>query len=678
MVDEFQDTNRLQTELLDLLAGRTGEQTCFVVGDEFQSIYGFRHADVAVFRERRAVAPTVLPLTQNYRSRPEVLAAVNELFGAEFGDEFQSLEPAADCGVAASERRSSCSSRTRPPRARQGVHWRRSEARHVARRVRELVDAGDATPGEIVLLFAAGHRRRVVRGGAPRRRPADLPRRRPQLLRPAAGRRPARLPAAAAQPLRRRGAAHRARLAVRRRLERRARADPGGRAAAADLPRHRARAARRPRRRATGACCWRSASATTGSSSSRRTRRSSSSASGSWPSTTTTSRSSRAATGSGGTRTCASSRGSPARTRSFAARTSRASSASSPGQEAVGAKESDAVSEEEGADAVRLLTIHAAKGLEFKVVVVADAGREPAARRPTSSRSRTAASASRSRIRRTGTRVSTESYKDVQGAPRPCGAGRAAAPLLRRDDAGDGAADRLRLDRRAGRRQRRDADRLGARAGSGSATRRGRTTAGPIEIERGAATVVLRIDRGAAGAGADVRQPRRSRRCPTPRRASSRCSRASGEALPPPAPRLRELTVVPEPPLHRVARLSFSALSLFERCSYRYYAERVAGMRPVAWDAGDGGRAAGCTRPRRATRCTACSSASTSRAPRAARRARASSSRAWYPAVTRRRARAHRSRSSRVLRLVARRGASRRSPESASSGRSCSSSTACC
>src|SRR2546423_13152109 len=45
-------------------------------------------------------------------------------------------------------------------------------------------------------------------------------------------------------------------------------------------------------------------------------------------------------------------------------------------QEALGARELEAVAEEEGADAVRLLTIHGAKGLEFKVVVVADAGRD--------------------------------------------------------------------------------------------------------------------------------------------------------------------------------------------------------------------------------------------------------------------------------------------------------------
>jgi ATP-dependent helicase/nuclease subunit A len=41
---------------------------------------------------------------------------------------------------------------------------------------------------------------------------------------------------------------------------------------------------------------------------------------------------------------------------------------------------------------------------------------------------------------------------------------------------------------------------------------------------------------------------------------------------------------VPEPPLHRVRSLSYSALSLFGRCSYRYYAERIVGMHPA--DAG--------------------------------------------------------------------------------------------
>src|SRR5205807_5484298 len=50
MVDEFQDINPRQREILEALE----RDNLFCVGDEFQSIYGFRHADVSLFRERRA------------------------------------------------------------------------------------------------------------------------------------------------------------------------------------------------------------------------------------------------------------------------------------------------------------------------------------------------------------------------------------------------------------------------------------------------------------------------------------------------------------------------------------------------------------------------------------------------------------------------------------------------
>ena len=51
LVDEFQDTNRLQLRLIEALRGPRSELV--VVGDEFQSIYGFRHADLDVFRRQR-------------------------------------------------------------------------------------------------------------------------------------------------------------------------------------------------------------------------------------------------------------------------------------------------------------------------------------------------------------------------------------------------------------------------------------------------------------------------------------------------------------------------------------------------------------------------------------------------------------------------------------------------
>ena len=152
MVDEFQDTNRLQCELVDLLAG----EELFFVGDEFQSIYRFRHADVEVFRERREQTGGVLALTENYRSRPEVLEVINHLFSADFGTSFQPLSAAGRFPDPAFGPAVELLVTDKSTYADTGIHWRKAEAQHVARRLREIVDAGEATPGEIVLLFAAG------------------------------------------------------------------------------------------------------------------------------------------------------------------------------------------------------------------------------------------------------------------------------------------------------------------------------------------------------------------------------------------------------------------------------------------------------------------------------------------------------------------------------------------
>ena len=151
-VDEFQDTNRLQCEVIDLIA----REDLFFVGDEFQSIYRFRHADVEVFKERRDQVGDVLPLTQNWRSRPEVLAVVNELFGATFGDEFQRLVAAGRFPDPGSGPAVELLVTDKSSYKDAGVPWRQGEARALARRVHELVESGEAEPGEIVLLFAAG------------------------------------------------------------------------------------------------------------------------------------------------------------------------------------------------------------------------------------------------------------------------------------------------------------------------------------------------------------------------------------------------------------------------------------------------------------------------------------------------------------------------------------------
>jgi len=81
MVDEFQDIDKDQYELADILAGY--HKNLFVVGDPDQTIYTWRGADVKFileFESRHPGAKTLL-LDENYRSTPQILAASNALIG---------------------------------------------------------------------------------------------------------------------------------------------------------------------------------------------------------------------------------------------------------------------------------------------------------------------------------------------------------------------------------------------------------------------------------------------------------------------------------------------------------------------------------------------------------------------------------------------------------------------
>lgn len=79
LIDEFQDTNPLQYKWLKLFAGPS--TAMFAVGDDDQSIYGFRGAETANMREfeRDYAQGRVIKLEQNYRSHGNILAAANQL-----------------------------------------------------------------------------------------------------------------------------------------------------------------------------------------------------------------------------------------------------------------------------------------------------------------------------------------------------------------------------------------------------------------------------------------------------------------------------------------------------------------------------------------------------------------------------------------------------------------------
>ncbi|MDD4798256.1 MAG: UvrD-helicase domain-containing protein [Clostridia bacterium] len=98
LVDEYQDTNRCQYQLIRLLAGENGN--LFVVGDPDQSIYGWRGADIRNILDFEKDYPQaqVIKLVRNYRSTKTILDAANALIANNSQRKPKDLVTEAECG----------------------------------------------------------------------------------------------------------------------------------------------------------------------------------------------------------------------------------------------------------------------------------------------------------------------------------------------------------------------------------------------------------------------------------------------------------------------------------------------------------------------------------------------------------------------------------------------------
>ena len=156
MVDEFQDTNFSQLRLVEMLAGEQGNVA--VVGDDDQSIYKFRGASVANLRRFRQVHPglRIVRLETNYRSTRQVLAAANRLVS-------QNQERVKKEVV--SDREGGPARLYLAPDAPHEVAW-------TVERIAELLESGAQPAGEIAVLVRTNaqlrpYTRALQRAGIP-------------------------------------------------------------------------------------------------------------------------------------------------------------------------------------------------------------------------------------------------------------------------------------------------------------------------------------------------------------------------------------------------------------------------------------------------------------------------------------------------------------------------------
>jgi ATP-dependent exoDNAse (exonuclease V) beta subunit len=157
MVDELQDTNRVQLDLIESIA----RGNLFTVGDAQQSIYGFRHADVELFERRGLELGEVgarATLDTNFRSRPEILDVINAVFDRALGERFRPLRagrPAAPVSDEPLVELLVADKGADWAMEGLGAPWRVAEARALAARLDRLLTAQTAAARDVVLLTRA-------------------------------------------------------------------------------------------------------------------------------------------------------------------------------------------------------------------------------------------------------------------------------------------------------------------------------------------------------------------------------------------------------------------------------------------------------------------------------------------------------------------------------------------
>ncbi|MBQ7668257.1 MAG: DNA helicase PcrA [Clostridia bacterium] len=147
MVDEYQDTNTAQFTLVSLLASGFGN-IC-VVGDDDQSIYGWRGADIRNILEfeKQFVGAKVIKLEQNYRSTSNILNAANEVIKNNKGRKAKKLWTENGNG--------------------QKVHYERldneyQEGRYIVDTIKTIMDKGERRYSDIGVLYRMNAQSRVI------------------------------------------------------------------------------------------------------------------------------------------------------------------------------------------------------------------------------------------------------------------------------------------------------------------------------------------------------------------------------------------------------------------------------------------------------------------------------------------------------------------------------------